>query len=301
MKMLLDADMPAMELGGLQDYPETPTTLLVDSDGVEHAFDKNGVELLKEPLPWETVRDLAKGRFISILTKSEAGGFEAYLSRGETFRHKLATILKYKGNRDGRERPFHSARIKQYYADTFGAQWCDGYEADDGMAMEQWGDWSYLAKLYDYNEERIKENSNTVICSRDKDLNTVPGWHFNWTLKKEAEKREMLGEVHFEKPPYYVTLMQSIRNFYTQMLMGDSVDNIKGLYNVGKKSAWIKQLDDMHDEPAMYEHVKDKYQRYYGNWWREALVETGRLLHMLRKPGDVWLPPDERDNNYYEI
>jgi hypothetical protein len=276
MKALIDADMPANELGGIKD--------------------ESG-----ELLEWDLIEPLAKGRFTSILIKSEAGGFEAYLSRGETFRHKLATILPYKGNRDPAKRPPYAGRIKQYYADTFGAEFCDGYEADDGMAMEQWKDWSDLAKLCEYDEVYLKNNSNTVICSRDKDLNTVPGWHFSWTLKREAEKREALGEIHPEKPPYYVTLIEAVRNFYKQMLTGDAVDNIQGLYNVGPKSAWLKQIDAMDNEAVMYEHVKEKYQKYYGNWWYKALLETGQLLHLWRKKGDVWVPPPERDTDWYEV
>lgn len=301
MKALIDADMPAMEIGMITDYPEKPDVLIVDPDGMEHAFDKNGVELLKEQLPWNDAEALAKGRFMSILIKSEAGGFEAFLSRGQTFRHKIASILRYKGTRDYRERPPNVARIKQFYADTFGAQWCEGYEADDAMAMEQWANWLEHAKVSDFDENFIKNHCNTVICSRDKDLDTVPGWHFKWTTKKEADKKAALGEIEVEKPPYYVTLLESIRNFYKQMLIGDTSDNIKGLYNVGKKSAWVKQLDDMDNEVDMYSHVAEKYNKYFGDWWHTALMETGRLLHMWRKPHDVWLPPNERDNDYYEL
>jgi 5'-3' exonuclease len=276
MKALIDADMPANELGGI-----------TDEDGVL--------------LPWEDIQPLAKGRFVSILIKSEAGGFRAFLSKGETFRHRLASIAGYKANRDPAKRPHYAPQIKQYYADTFGAEFCDGYEADDAMAMEQWADWSYLAKLSNYDEEYIKDNSSTVICSRDKDLNTVPGWHFSWTLKREAEKRAALGEVHVEKPPYYITMIEGLRNFYKQMLTGDTVDNIQGLYNIGPKSAWVKQIDEMDNEAQMYEHVKEKYFKYFGNWWRVMLIETGSLLHLWRKPNDVWVPPDSRDMDWYDV
>ena len=299
MKALIDADMPAMELGMLKIWTETPAKIET-REGKEYAWNEKGEEIFKDYPSFEFIEPIAKGRFVSIFIKSEAGAFEAYLSKGETFRHRLATILTYKGNRNQSERPPNVARIKQSYVDSFGATFCHGYEADDGMAMEQWGDWMALAKLSNYDEDYIRENASTVICSRDKDLDTVPGWHFKWTLKREAEKREALGEVHVEKLPYYVTLIDSIRNFYKQLLMGDSTDNIKGLYNVGAKSAWIKQLDGMYSEAEMYEHVQEKYHKYYGNWWYKALVETARLLHLWRKKEDVWLPPPERDNTWHD-
>jgi len=280
MKALIDADMPANELGGVK-----------GEDG--------------EVLPWEVIAPIAKGRFVSIFIQSEAGGYEAFLSRGDTFRHELATIQPYKGNRDPAKRPKWANRIKDMYHDVFNARWCDGYEADDAISMRQWNDYTALSVLGGGDEQYIKDNMNTVVCSRDKDLNTVPGWHFQWTLKREKEKAQKraqeLGEVYRDKPPYFVTLIQAIRNFYKQMLTGDPVDNIHGLYNVCPKSAWVKQLDEMDNEADMYKHVVEKYKKYYAGKWYEWLTETGKLLHLWRKPNDIWLPPPERDNDWYEI
>jgi len=282
MRALIDADLPANELGHL----------------TEEVLDPSG-DKIKVPLPWKEVAPLAKGRFISILTGSEAGGHTAYLSRGNTFRHDLATIQPYKGNRDPANRGNWTLRIKDLYHELFGAKWCDGIEADDALAMDAWAEWADLAKQSDYNEEFIKDNATVVICSRDKDLNTIPGWHFNWTLKKEKEKRIATGEVHPERPPYYLSLIEATRNFYKQLLTGDRVDNIHGLYNVGPKSAWIKQLDEMDNEAVMYEHVKDKYEKYYASKWKEWLSETGKLLWLWRRPNDIWRSPSERDSDWY--
>ena len=283
MRALIDGDMPANELGGL----------------VEEYLDEND-EKAKRPLAWEKVRALAIGRFISIITNAEAGGHTAYLSKSRNFRHDIATIQPYKGNRKPEKRPYWAPRIKDLYADQFGAIYCDGYEADDGMAMDQWGEYRQLYQLTNGDEEHIKSHSNTVICSRDKDLDTVPGWHFKWTLKKDKEKRILLGEVHAESPPYYVTLIDATRNFYKQLLTGDTVDNIAGLYNVGPKSAWVKQLDEMDNEAEMYTHVKEKYVKYFANKWKDFLDETGKLLWLWRKPNDIWVSPAERDNSWYE-
>jgi hypothetical protein len=280
MRALIDGDMPANELGHME----------------EEYLD--GEEKKRRPMAWDLVKGLATGRFISIVTNAEAGGHTCYLSHGKTFRHELATIRPYKGTR--KPKPELVDRIKDLYEHSFGAQWCDGYEADDAMAMDQWSEYRQLYQLTNGDEEHIKSYSNTVICSRDKDLDTVPGWHFKWTLKKDKEKRILMGEVHPERPPYYVTLIEATRNFYKQMLMGDAVDNIAGLYNVGKKSVWLKQLDEMDNEAEMYNHVKDKYVKYFSDKWKEFLDETGKLLWLWRKPNDIWKSPAERDNSWYE-
>lgn len=275
MKALIDADLPAYELGGIKD------------------------KKTDEVLPFEIIEPVAKGRFLSIMVQAEAGGYEAYLSRGPTFRDVLATILPYKGNRVDRERPKWTQRIKDLYSDVFSAQYCDGYEADDAMAMSQWSDYGPLSLLSGGDEDYIKTHASTVICSRDKDLDTVPGWHFKWMLKREQDKLEAMGEVDVRRPPYYLTLLEATRNFYIQLLTGDMTDNIRGLFGVGPKSACVKRMQEYGSEAEMFEEAKARYEERFGAYWRKMLTETARLLWMWRKPDDVWLCPDERDNRWY--
>ena len=272
MKALIDFDMPAHEIGHIKvelgRNPADDTPILV-------------------PLDWKEMISIANGLIIKILTGCVAGGFEGWVTRGRNFRHALATIKPYKGHREDVARD-QVDNLKQYYNDEWDAGWCEDYEADDAMSMAQWDDYAELYEKYDGKEGLIARHAHTVICTRDKDLETVPGWHFKWSLKDKP----------FE-PPYYISLLEATRNFYRQLLMGDTSDNIHGLYNVGPKSTWVKQLEDMETEQEMYDHVLSKYVKHFCSYALQFLKENARLLWMWRRPNDVWYPPDERDDDWY--
>jgi hypothetical protein len=272
MKALIDMDMPAHEIGHIQE---------------EVGTDPATGDPIKQSIPWDQMVSLAKGMIIKILTGCQAGGFVGWITRGENFRHELATIKPYKGHREDQERHLVDY-VKDFYADNYEAVVCTEYEADDAMSMMQWDDYADLSNKYDGNEHKISRHAHTVICSRDKDLDTVPGWHYQWPLKDKPETW-----------PYYLTIIEATRNFYKQLLMGDTADHIHGLYRVGEKSAWVKQLEDMETEQEMYDHVLVKYTNYFCSYALQFLRENARLLWMWRRPNDDWLPPDERDDDWY--
>ena len=194
--------------------------------------------------------------------------------------------------------------VKEALHTDLGAIWCTDREADDAMATEAWKDLVDVGSQFGWDDETLRSYSNVCIASRDKDLDTVPGWKFKWWLKgakdedgnliPEEKRLVEKGEV------YWVSIVQAFRNFYKQLLTGDSADNIKGLFKIGPKSAWVTQVDDMDDEEEMYEHVLDKYLKYFGpNYGPKFLRENANLLHMQRRVDDEWLPPEERDQYYW--
>ena len=106
----------------------------------------------------------------------------------------------------------------------------------------------------------------------DKDLDMVKGWHYNF--------------VKHEK--YYITAEEGMLNFYTQILTGDKVDNIQGVYRCGPKKA-EKLLRDCETELDMWEAVVEAH----GS--EERALEDARLLWMQTKEGELWLPPNQRE------
>jgi 5'-3' exonuclease len=118
----------------------------------------------------------------------------------------------------------------------------------------------------------FEDNSNTVICTIDKDLKMVPGWHYNWNTDEKV----------------FVTEVEGLRWFYKQCLTGDMTDNIKGLHGVGAKSALVSKLDAMEDELTMFEHVYEQYEKRFGSYAEQFLIENGTLLWMMKDEEDQW-------------
>jgi len=129
---------------------------------------------------------------------------QVFLSEGECFRHHLATIKPYKGNRDLAAKPRYYDDIRQYLIKTWGAHVCSSIEADDALAMRQ--------------------TKDTCIVSIDKDLLQVPGKHYNWVIGGNDGK-------------CYVSPEVGLRKLYQQVLTGDSTDNIPGIRGVGPVTA----------------------------------------------------------------
>lgn len=298
MKVLIDADMIAHEVGHLRHNEK-------DENGDDIIDEETQKPIKGELFPVDLVTDIAKGRLLSIVMGSQAGGWKAFLTKGKHFRHRLATILPYKGHREGQERN-NVDIVKEALHRDLGAEWCTDWEADDAMATAAWSDLVDVGSTFGWDDGTLRTYSNTVIASRDKDLDTVPGWHFKWWLKGAKDDQ---GNVIPEEQrtvekgqAYWISIVEAFRNFYTQLLVGDAADNIKGLYGVGPKSAWVKQIQDIDEEQEMYDHVEEKYHKHFGpNYGDKFLRENASLLHMQRRVDDEWLPPHERDEHYWYL
>jgi len=196
---------------------------------------------------------------------------ELLLTGKGNFRDQIATIVGYKANRVGVDRPVHYKAIRRYMVERWGAQTVHGIEADDQLAI--------IAASEEYDPERV------CIVSMDKDLETVPGRLYNF----KRRTMRILSE------------REALVNFYRQILTGDVVDNIKGCYKCGKVRA-EQVVHEGLEEEAMYRACLAEYQEslkrkgcLYVNLGAEAaLLENARLLHMLRAPGVQWLPPSAR-------
>jgi 5'-3' exonuclease len=91
------------------------------------------------------------------------------------------------------------------------------------------------------------QTENTIICGIDKDLLQIPGRHYRWPIYR-------YGKVIRESEHLTITEEEGWRNYFTQMLTGDSSDNIIGVEGIGIKKA-AKLLSDVHTEQEMYDLV----------------------------------------------
>lgn len=195
-----------------------------------------------------------------------------FLSGPNNFRCGIAKQRPYKGNRDPLHKPFHYQAIRDYIVER-GGNVIHGREADDEVSIL-----AHVAR---------RAGEPYIIATIDKDLDQIPGTHYDYRQKVFYEVDE-----HDAK-----------RWFWVQVLAGDSTDNVPGCWKVG---------------PSKAMHVVDKIYEEFGDntieMWRAVLltygasvavagcpytaeqvwdvaVETARLVYMQQRPGELWNPP----------
>lgn len=232
-------------------YPYIP---LIDADLVGFRC----AAACKDDEPVEYCLHSVKKTMESIIDAFDRGlEFKAYLTGSDNYRHKLATIQPYKGNRV-QEKPKYLADAREYLKYAWQAQVVEGREADDALGCAQWA----------------AKDKSTCIVSIDKDMLTIPGWHYNY-LKQEIR---------------YVKLPEANKFFYTQVLTGDRSDNVLGVKGIGPKKAQ-KELDGLHSERDLYLKCLEVYNRVYGMDGERQLHENTNLLWIQREENKLWTKP----------
>lgn len=250
-RAIIDGDILTYSVGfgsNSKQYSVAGYTFRYKKDAVawcaEHGVDKELItkEEVEEPL--EFVLANAKRLINKIQHATDAEDYVIYISGSNNYRKDA--YPDYKANRDASNKPKYYAEIQDYLIQYHDAKVTDLVEADDAMAMDA-------------------DPEHDVICTLDKDLDTVAGWKYNW------KKDEM----------YYVTFDEGDRFFWMQMLMGDAADNVKGIPGIGLKTAEkILSIGEEDGLPrrcivgmAYAVHLDDPEPEYYKN---------AKLLYIMR-------------------
>ena len=202
---------------------------------------------------------IAKARFNTVMEDmivyelSQCDDFEAYLTGPRNFRYDLAVTQPYKGNRT-QEKPNNFNQVWDHAIKEWGFIVTKGIEADDAVGL------------------KATEGKECVIVHIDKDIDMIPGVHYNF-IKKEF---------------YEVQPFQAIYNFYKQLLTGDKTDNIPGVSGIGPKKA-EKILSECTTEQELYEQCLKTYE---GN--TVYLSEQASLLWIQQTNRVEWKPPMEK-------
>lgn len=159
---------------------------------------------------------------------------------------------EYKANRPDRK-PFWAQDIKDYLFNHWTVLTHDHREADDLISMTAWGE--------------IHNHNPVCIASIDKDFQQIPCFHLNWTTEEILDVDPLLAQ----------------RNLAVQRIMGDSVDNIKGIPKIGKARA--EQYLQASQAETVDEAVLEAYVEHYG-------PELG-AYHAAVNTALVTLPCDE--------
>jgi hypothetical protein len=224
---------------------------LIDADVIRYS-----VGFAAEEDPIEYCLHSVKKMIESIVENTGADSYVCYFTGTGNYRVEAATIRPYKGNRPNKK-PSHYEAITTYILNHHNGEVVNGMEADDKLAIEH-----------------TKAPASSIICTIDKDLDGVAGVHYNWKHNKL----------------YYVSELDAMKWFYTQLLTGDTTDNIQGVPGIGKQKATtlITMAGDIEED--IYWDVLCAYSKKYERPM-EALLENAKLLYMLREEDKHWEPP----------
>ena len=169
-------------------------------------------------------------------------------SRGN-FR-KLIT-KKYKANRVDQKKPPLLSKIHEHVTKTYkGIQGC-GMETDDLVAAH----WKSLSDIYGRDK--------VIIVSIDKDYLQFPALIYKYN------KKEILDISEYD----------SLKNFYTQMIVGDTADNVNYFKGKGIKFAQ-KYYEDCDTKFEFTKKLYILFKEKYKSKAKEKYVECYNLLKL---------------------
>lgn len=199
-----------------------------------------------------------------ILDATQASEYICCFTGSGSFRKYINP--EYKANRDEKAIPQWLNPVKEYIVkEWLSTVSSDGLEADDILGIRQ-----------------CENIDNTIICSIDKDLLQIPGKHYNFVKGIFTE----------------VNVLEGIKQFYKQLLIGDRSDNIRGVDGIGTTRAG-RIIDPLEDQKEMFEIVRDLYSDDY------RLLINGMCLWIMRKEFDYWTPTQLKEQwtflNLYKL
>ena len=240
---------------------KTTKIALIDADTIKYkvinsiAKDYNAktAHIYADPIGIYTAEEISK-----IVSRFDAKGYIFCFSGAsqDTFRCSVAFDKKYKGTRT--EDVSYLTEIQdrydvvKYIKERYPTLWYKDLEADDILSMLQ--------------------DDDTFIYSEDKDLRQVPGTHY------DISKGEFIE----------VSESEALNFLMTQMIIGDSVDNISGLRSYGIVKA--KQLLTNLNNNSLVTTVLQEYIKVYGLIKGiDCFVESWNLLKLRLNRGDYFL------------
>lgn len=279
MQPLIDGDILCYELGAVGQYIDEETGELVYRS-------------------WEWMEETIVNKIEDICRAVEATEKPIIYLTGDPYLWKLKARVRpslpiYKPNfriekaklrpyKDGRkaEKPFYYNSIRAYLVGVYDAYVSIGMEADDEMAIEQ-----TLA---------MEQGRATIICTRDKDLRQVPGWHYGWECGRQPEFGPVyyddIGVIKLDRTRSTPKLVGGGFMFFcSQLFTGDPVDTIPGLPKYGPVKV-ENLLSSCKSTKEMLDVVQREYKNVYSEDWKSQLREQSDLLWMIRRKNEDGSP-----------
>jgi len=264
MQPLIDADIIRYEVGSTGQFVENKKKVIRSWEFVQKELDDKITEICKAVGATQAPILYLTGDAKLHERRSKREVLEPYKPN---FRERVAKTKPYKGTRKNLK-PFHFNNITSHLLSEYETVVSNGLEADDIICMEQY---SRLDK------------KDTVICTRDKDLRMCPGYHYGWGCGLQEEVplfySTPFGSIQLKKNKI---VGSGFKFFCSQILTGDSVDNIPGLFKCGPKKAYTF-LEDCKTAEECFEAIHLAYKTSMGEGYENYLQEQINLLWLIRE------------------
>lgn len=199
--------------------------------------------------------------------------YRVFLTGEDNFRYKI--YPEYKAHRKDKPKPKWLQQCREYLVVQHKASVSEGNEADDEIAIEH-----------------QTRGLSTVVASIDKDFLQLPGYHYNFVKMEET----------------FVSPLDGLRFFYSQIITGDASDNIPSFDNKLRHTVpkfvqkILEPIQTMTEEIDMYKYALGVYETEFGNPLGFKHIErifhrNASLLWLQRKEGDTYQPPGLKQEN----
>jgi hypothetical protein len=225
--------------------------------------------------------------------------YYGYSGTGEVFRHDLATILEYKGNRKGLTRPVHLAALKEHVVKKHNCTIVERVEPDDACSID-----SYAA--YQKWKKTRNDADKLILVMAEKDYLQCAGHLYNTNNGGDVCSYEGFGWLELNEKGNVKgrgrmwLAHQTLSNDVADNYAANSASSLKW----AEKSSY-KLLNGCKNDKEMFEALVKGYKTLYPckkvvkGWrgedieidWLYMLQENFNLAKLLRtreeKPTDV--------------
>lgn len=254
--------------------------------GIEYNPDDFIIEDIVTPEPVSNAIQIAKVIVNRTIKALDADSYYGYLGPSSCFRNDIATLLPYKGTREGLARPVNLEDVRSYLRKHHGGENVVGIEADDRITWDTW--------------EAYKNGTDLWASVNDKDFKGCTGNWYNFVTEEKLQVGTELGSIWRGKDK----IDGSGRMFkYFQICYGDDADNYFAACASSVKNGDVSAFNAIQGsktDKEAWERIVKHYKKLYPetliitNWkgqeieidWLYALQEVTDMAHMQRWEGD---------------
>jgi len=223
------------------------TVLLIDGD--IFMYKCSSPKQINGEVVEEDTLELAISKFNNwlktLINNTKSNNYIGFLTGKSNYRYSI--YPEYKANRKGKPKPQHLSALRDYAINQYGFIVSEGVEADDMLAIA--------------HTVLINSEYKPIIVTSDKDLSTNPCTIYN-LFKDEYNE---VSEYHAWYKLNY------------QLVVGDTVDNVKGISGKGEKAALAILTDT-----SLSDWTSSIIKEYISVYKEEGLKEYWKNFQLLR-------------------